>query len=153
VPSQRRTVVPDAEKIRLLRTRKGWTQDDLANHSRNSRKTVENLEAGKPTFLRTLSQIAQTLGVQPSDLMLSKDRLPFRRAGTVSVSTGQAESKEVSEDKAALEIVIGRDFESYTEEEQERLLAAIRDLLSVGSDVRIISKRRSPSQGQGRTSR
>jgi hypothetical protein len=41
-----------------------------------------------------------------------------------------------------IEIVINRDFDSYTAKEQEKLLAAIRNLLGISGDIRVISKKR-----------
>jgi DNA-directed RNA polymerase specialized sigma24 family protein len=43
---------------------------------------------------------------------------------------------------ADIELVIDRNFDSYTPEEQERLLEAIRNLLTVSEKLQVVSKRR-----------
>jgi RNA polymerase sigma factor (TIGR02999 family) len=55
-----------------------------------------------------------------------------RGAGGVATETGTA----------SIELVIGRDFDSYTAEEQERLLSAVKVLLGVTGDIRVINRRR-----------
>jgi hypothetical protein len=43
--------------------------------------------------------------------------------------------------KSQIELVLDRDFESYTQQDQDRLLAAIKELLSLKGDIRVISRR------------
>jgi len=45
-------------------------------------------------------------------------------------------------DQSAIELTINRDIDSFTEEEQEKLLRAIQKILEVSRDIRIINKRR-----------
>ena len=42
----------------------------------------------------------------------------------------------------AIEITINRDFDSYTDQEKDRLLAAIKELLEISNDIRVIRKQR-----------
>jgi hypothetical protein len=48
----------------------------------------------------------------------------------------------VAADTARIELHINADFDSFTPEQQERVLRAIRDLLSAGEDIRVVNKRR-----------
>jgi hypothetical protein len=59
--------------------------------------------------------------------------------------TGVAEGSPDVGDRSAVgthmvEVVIDRDFASYTEAEQERLLSAIKHLLVVAGDVRVVRR-------------
>jgi putative transcriptional regulator len=51
-------------RIRLLRTRKGWTQQILADHAELTREHLSELENGKKEIgIRTIERIATALGV------------------------------------------------------------------------------------------
>jgi transcriptional regulator with XRE-family HTH domain len=58
------------ERIRELRTTKGWTQEDLAAECRLDRSYVSGLEVGRrnPTYLN-LVKIAKTLGIRLTELL------------------------------------------------------------------------------------
>jgi RNA polymerase sigma factor (sigma-70 family) len=43
--------------------------------------------------------------------------------------------------KARIELVIDRDFKSYSQQDQDRLLAAVKELLSVEGDIRVTSRK------------
>jgi transcriptional regulator with XRE-family HTH domain len=64
------TVNVDGKKIRHLRKFQGWTQDDLARKTGCSKKTIENVEAGKRALLYTLNCLAQVFRVPREDLLL-----------------------------------------------------------------------------------
>lgn len=49
------------ERIRMRRTAKGWTQEDLADEAGVSTNTIGNLESGKRGRLLTLPKIARAL--------------------------------------------------------------------------------------------
>lgn len=65
------TVQPRSDAIRRLRQARGWTQEDLAHKVGCSKRTIENLEAGKAARVRTLAEIAAAFGsdVKVSDLI------------------------------------------------------------------------------------
>jgi DNA-binding XRE family transcriptional regulator len=48
-----RSVYPDGNTVKKLRIKKGFTQQELAEKACRSKKTVENLEAGKPLYIST----------------------------------------------------------------------------------------------------
>jgi transcriptional regulator with XRE-family HTH domain len=58
-----KNVPRDAPRVRELRLRKGWTQDELAEHSGIWRNTISEVESGKRKALpRTLQKLAEALG-------------------------------------------------------------------------------------------
>ena len=69
------TVQPNGNEIKRRRLAMGWTQHDLSLHAQLSKKTIENVEAGCPTFVKTLSILATTFGneVQLADLVMESD--------------------------------------------------------------------------------
>jgi lipopolysaccharide/colanic/teichoic acid biosynthesis glycosyltransferase len=78
-------------------------------------------------------------GVDPAEPKLndsnSLDDRPSDAAdgqGGVATDTGTRE----------IELVINKEFDSYTAEEQEKLLTAIKELLSIPGDIRVRQKRR-----------
>lgn len=64
----------DGEKIKSLRRLKAWTQEELAKRAGLNLRTVQNAEHGGPILLDSLGRIAEALGVQPRDLILSEKR-------------------------------------------------------------------------------
>jgi transcriptional regulator with XRE-family HTH domain len=66
----RNFVQPAWERVLDLRNRKGWTQEKLAEKSRVSVRTIQNIERGKPTQFGTILKLAQALGVQAQECML-----------------------------------------------------------------------------------
>lgn len=53
-----------AERIRLAREHRGWTQEQLAVHADVSRSTIQNLETGRRQPQRSsLGRIATALGI------------------------------------------------------------------------------------------
>jgi transcriptional regulator with XRE-family HTH domain len=73
------TIYVDGRKVRQLRSRKGWTQEDLARRTGCSKKTIENAEAGRPVLLYTVSCIAQALQMSHEDLLLPEAAPVFAR--------------------------------------------------------------------------
>ena len=60
-------------KVRAYRKKRGWTQDDLAEHARISRSYLAEIERGtkRPRLLVT-EALATALGVTISDIANSK---------------------------------------------------------------------------------
>lgn len=56
------TVSPNGDEVRRRRLEKGWTQEKLAAQVGCSKRTIENVEVGKPVYIQTLAEIAQALG-------------------------------------------------------------------------------------------
>ena len=62
------------QKIRVLRTAKGWTQTYLSVHAGVGRNYISDVELGKKEIgLRNLQQLAQSLGVKTADLLRGLD--------------------------------------------------------------------------------
>jgi transcriptional regulator with XRE-family HTH domain len=57
--------------LRDIREARGLTLADLAHFSGISASTIQKLEAGSPSTVRTLCVVAETLGVTLSDLLTS----------------------------------------------------------------------------------
>jgi ribosome-binding protein aMBF1 (putative translation factor) len=74
-PARRKAVSPDirvrlGERIRKLRVRRGWSQEDLAAHSGIGRPFLSNVENGRrEPGLRSLQDLAETFGLSISQLM------------------------------------------------------------------------------------
>jgi transcriptional regulator with XRE-family HTH domain/tetratricopeptide (TPR) repeat protein len=68
-----RSARPNVRRIIQLRTKKGWNQEDLARVAALSKRTVENVENGRPANfnLHTLSAIATALNVAPEEVIIS----------------------------------------------------------------------------------
>lgn len=54
---------PAWQTIVKLRTQRGWTQEKLAENSILAVRSIQNLEQGNFTRLRTISRVAEALGV------------------------------------------------------------------------------------------
>lgn len=56
------------ERIKEIRTKRGWTQGELADRSGLSRVTINNLETGKQTVTtnRTIQALADACCCKPS---------------------------------------------------------------------------------------
>jgi RNA polymerase sigma factor (sigma-70 family) len=126
------TVQADEDLVKRLRTEKGWSQEELANRANVSKKTVENMEASRPTYAGTLAKVARALGVELKQL-LAPDRPP--------VSNGQPGSGDVAQTRSSIEIVIKGDFDHFTEEKESQFLGCIRTLLHITGDIRIVNIR------------
>ncbi len=85
------------------RTAKGWSQDQLSEKAEVSKKTVENVEAGKPVYRRTLGKLARALGTTVDVLVGHSTGAPDGRLGDHIISF-DAFVKDRSEG------FVGRDF-------------------------------------------
>src|SRR5689334_19949415 len=72
----KRFVVLDPEKVIRLRHGKSWGQGQLARKAGCSKRTIERIERGKRTSIRISHEIAQALGVAPTELMTMPGALP-----------------------------------------------------------------------------
>jgi transcriptional regulator with XRE-family HTH domain len=58
------------ERVRKLREKRGWAQEDLAAHSGLGRPFISNLENGRrEPGLRSIEALAHTFGLSISQLM------------------------------------------------------------------------------------
>ncbi len=58
-------IQPAWKTVIELRSRRGWTQEKLAEKSILSVRTIQNLERGKSIHLGTITKVAEALGVSP----------------------------------------------------------------------------------------
>ena len=96
-----KTVKADGEKIQALRIAKGWSQDDLANVSGISVKTVSTAERGGLVLPCTLNRIARALDEDISKLFYGVDPMPAPRRKVLTITI------EVDEQIAVLDEATG----------------------------------------------
>jgi hypothetical protein len=117
------------------------------------KRTIENVEAGKQVIARTLREIAQTLGVDFEDLLISIGAQSMQKDGKVIQDEAEPRSNavvdsnlpgglRVSESACTIEILIDKPFDSFNSEGQDHILRIIREVLPLSGDVRVISRRR-----------
>lgn len=123
------TLLPDGPKVAQLRVARGWDQFSLASRSGISKRTIERIEHSRPTILKNISFVATALAVDVTHILLG-DAKP-----TVS-----EESKVMA--TVPLELVIDREFETYTEEEKMKLIDAVGKLLGLNGSVKITAIRK-----------
>src|ERR1035438_3615080 len=61
-------MLPDGAKVRSLRTRRGWTQSDLAAASETTPRTVQRVEASQRVSIESLRAIASALQIDVAEL-------------------------------------------------------------------------------------
>lgn len=69
----------DAIKLKVLRQKQGWTQEDLAERANVHPRTVQRSEAFSFVSRRTIKSFADALGVEASDFSVST-QIPFGAA-------------------------------------------------------------------------
>ncbi len=69
------TVTPNGNEVERLRTERGWSQEEMAKKADCSKRTIENIEGGRPVYRKTLAAIAAAFGppVQVKDLLGGSD--------------------------------------------------------------------------------
>jgi transcriptional regulator with XRE-family HTH domain len=128
------TVQPLPNEIRRLRQERGWTQQDLADKVGCSKRTIENLEAGRPGLARTVADIAQALGggIGAAQLIVGADGLSIPATGE-SRSTAPPLPLFLIGRDADLRAVIGRLCRaSATGRPPSQVLTAVRGWPGVG---------------------
>jgi transcriptional regulator with XRE-family HTH domain len=58
-----------ATRLRLVRQRKSYSQEELADLAKVSRNTIARLEGGYEAHPRTIRKLAEALKVEPHELM------------------------------------------------------------------------------------
>jgi hypothetical protein len=79
------------------------------------------------------------------ELALDFTGMSGQQGGRAGEGTAAPKGTLPAGEKPSIEIVIDREFASYTPEEQERLLSALKELLIVTGEVRVV--RRAPRAG------
>ena len=63
-------VIPNAGAVRELRSKRGWTQEELASQSLLSLRVIQKVESGRSTVAdNTMEALAQTFDVPIADLV------------------------------------------------------------------------------------
>ena len=60
-------------RVRQLRDKRGWTQEDMIDHGFSLRH-YQRIEAGRSVTLRTIWKLAGALGVDPRELLPPRRR-------------------------------------------------------------------------------
>lgn len=63
----------NAQRIRSLREQRGWSQEQLADVSGLSARTIQRVEASGTASLETRMALAAALELAPSDLLTAKE--------------------------------------------------------------------------------
>jgi transcriptional regulator with XRE-family HTH domain len=63
----------DGEKVRRLRSVKGWTQNELSLNAGLSKRTLERAESGAPIQAQTIAAIAEALDISFDELFPSRN--------------------------------------------------------------------------------
>jgi transcriptional regulator with XRE-family HTH domain len=75
-------MVPNGQRVRTLREKRGWTQDELASSSGTTERTVQRIEANRSVSIDSLRLLASALNVEFSDLLPSQAPQPPEREST-----------------------------------------------------------------------
>lgn len=91
------------DKVKLLRTQMGWTQDDLAKKLGKSKRTVVGYENGEtyPRKREVYSVLAELFGVDVNYLLTENEEFNSQ-AGELYGKRGQMQAAELLEQAAAL---------------------------------------------------
>jgi transcriptional regulator with XRE-family HTH domain len=151
-------VQANGERIREHRTKRCWSQEDLAEAAQCSPRTVQKAEASKPIAMATLRAIAGALEVDHTLLLaaellvISEDgvdgdmsELPVRHDQT-GEGGGQV---AVDEDTMIAEISINRDPRTFSELERKQFLALLDSVLGLGYGQRVVVKWRGGGMAAG----
>jgi transcriptional regulator with XRE-family HTH domain len=71
------TATVDGKRIQSLRVRRGWTQEQLAEQTGLSSRTIQRLERAESASMDTIQAIAATLDVDSADLLAEPTRTHF----------------------------------------------------------------------------
>jgi len=146
------TVQPDGQMLKRLRTEKGWSQEELAGRAIVSKKTVENIEAGKPTYAGTLAKLAKSLGIEAKQLLALDGRRQancaledqakrkVEQVRSPAIAAGR-DAEGADQNRSWIEIVIGGDLDNFTEEKERALFGVIKKLLVITGNIRLINIR------------
>jgi chaperonin GroEL len=136
------SLLPDGDAVRKCRKAKGWTQEVLAEKVGCSKKTIENVEASKPTRCGTLRDIAEALEVELESLLSDDEAASDGEEVPVFSKSADVGGVAIATDTVFLELRLAVDFDSFAKEDQDRLLEGIRQLLRVDGGILIVGKKR-----------
>ena len=109
----------------------------------NKRKAIEILSSlWHADFTVSRTESIHTASELPTNVTVPEDSVLEECPDEDDMPNDSSEGNVlVTTDVAPIELVINRDFSNYTDEEQTRLLLAIKEFLDVSGDIRVICKR------------
>ena len=101
----------DKTNVAKLRKERGWTQEELAEKSFLTVRTIQRMEAGQDVSLTTLSSVAKALAVSLSDLFTHIDT-EHKEIEVMKISREQDQQRRqrVAEKNTMLFLVMAIDF-------------------------------------------
>lgn len=84
----------DAQRLRCLREQRGWSQEQLANVSGLSARTIQRVEATGAASLETRMALAAALELAPAELLAVAQALPPEVPPPADVNVGRQWSRE-----------------------------------------------------------
>lgn len=101
----------DKTNVAKLRKERGWTQEELAEKSFLTVRTIQRMEAGQDVSLTTLSSVAKALAVSLSDLFTHIDTEQKEiEVMKISREQDQQRRQRVAEKNTMLFLVMAIDF-------------------------------------------
>ena len=99
LPKNQRLLVALGERIQLARLRRDWTAENVAYRASISRKTLHNVETGKPTVaIGTYLQVLFVLGLEKDfENLGASDPLGWKLQDLGVLTPKRASKKEKSE--------------------------------------------------------
>lgn len=128
---------PDGLRIKAARKARGWTQGQLAEKTGYRVSVIQKVEAGKYFGVPCLQACVEALGeayatCKPHD------------NGQMSSTTPPSihdKRRDLQSGTEHIELVIDRDFNTYSSKEQNNLLSAIKELLGISGNILVVRKR------------
>jgi transcriptional regulator with XRE-family HTH domain len=68
---------PDPQKVRELRRKHPWSQEELAKASDVSARTIQRIESGGAASIETVRALASVFSVEPEDLLVQAETEPL----------------------------------------------------------------------------
>jgi non-specific serine/threonine protein kinase len=101
------SILPNGQEVKLLRRSRGWTQEDLARRIQEragsfSKRTLQNIEAGKPVHLRSIRLVAEVLGADVTRLLHGRFAAPNNLPSPLTSFVGR--EKELIEVRDLLDL-------------------------------------------------
>jgi transcriptional regulator with XRE-family HTH domain len=136
---RRRAGKINGERIRELRFRRGWTQQELAAAAELSPRTIEYAEAGKRVSPPTITSIAEALGVRVESLIGGKNDLQDQGFSIHRTDESPATNQESQKERPIIvQIVVDRDIEDMDSENIAEFLETIKKALKISGSIHIV---------------
>jgi len=98
-------MLADGQKVRSLRVKRPWTQDELAAASGTTSRTIQRIEAGKRSSIESLRAVASALQVDFEQLFAPEPSAPDLNATREEVNT---EFRKRSEMRRQLDLTLAQ---------------------------------------------